>query len=187
MTTGFRSNSSASTYTATKGIVASFTRSAGAVTVQTIAVDTTGKALFNADAAATNANAGIIDAKRAADGSIDVSAGTFSIGTLDISALTDSTADQATLDSYINGADAGIAALTSSASSFGADKARITMQETFIKSLTDSVNSGISTLVDADMNAESSKLQALQVKQQLGVQALSIANSSAQMLTRLFQ
>ena len=147
-------NSSASTYTATKGIVASFTRSAGAVTVQTIAVDTTGKALFNADAAATNSNAGIIDAKRAADGSIDVSAGTFSIGTLDISALTDSTADQATLDSYINGADAGIAALTSSASSFGADKARITMQETFIKSLTDSVNSGISTLVDADMNAE---------------------------------
>ena len=187
MTTGFRSNSSASTYTATKGIVASFTRSAGAVTIQTIAVDTTGKALFNADAAATNANAGIIDAKRATDGSVDVSAGTFSIATLDISALTDSSADQATLDSYINGADAGISALTSSASSFGADKARITMQETFIKSLTDSVNSGISTLVDADMNAESSRLQALQVKQQLGVQALSIANSSAQMLTRLFQ
>jgi flagellin len=180
-------DSSASTYTATKGIVASFTRSAGAVTIQTIAVDTTGKALFNSDAAATNANAGIIDAKRATDGSVDVSAGTFSIATLDISALTDSSADQATLDSYINGADAGISALTSSASSFGADKARITMQETFIKSLTDSVNSGISTLVDADMNAESSRLQALQVKQQLGVQALSIANSSAQMLTRLFQ
>jgi len=42
-------------------------------------------------------------------------------------------------------------------------------------------------LVDADMNAESTRLQALQVRQQLGVQALSIANQSAQMILRLFQ
>jgi flagellin len=180
-------DSSAASYTATKGVVASFSRSAGVVSVQTISIDTTGKALFNADAAATNANAGIIDAKRAADGSVDVAAGTFSIGTLDISALTDSAADQAKLDSYIKGADAGISALTASASGFGADKARITMQDNFVKSLMDSINSGISTLVDADMNAESSKLQALQVKQQLGVQALSIANSSAQLILKLFQ
>jgi flagellin len=180
-------DSSASTYTATKGIVASFTRSAGAVTVQTIAVDTTGKALFNADAAATNANAGIIDAKRAADGSIDQAAGTFSVATIDISALTDNLTDQATLDSFLKGTDAALAGITSAASDYGTDKARIAMQESFVKTLTDAIDSGISTLVDADMNTESSKLQALQVKQQLGVQALSIANSSAQLILKLFQ
>ena len=42
-------------------------------------------------------------------------------------------------------------------------------------------------LVDADMNEESTKLQALQVQQQLGIQALSIANSSSQSILRLFQ
>ena len=180
-------DSSAASYTATKGIVSSFSRSAGVVSVQTILIDTTGKALFNADAAATNANAGIIDAKRAADGSIDQAAGTFSVATLNISALTDSVADQATLDSYLKGADAALAGITAAASGYGADKARITMQENFVKTLTDAIDSGISTLVDADMNAESSKLQALQVKQQLGVQALSIANSSAQLILKLFQ
>ena len=180
-------NSSATSYTATKGIVSSFSRSAGVVTVQTISIDTTGNALFNADAAATDANAGIIDAKRAADGSVDQAGGTFSVATLDISGLTDNTTDQATLDTYIKGADAALAGITSAASDYGADKARITMQESFVKALTDAVDSGIGTLVDADMNAESSKLQALQVKQQLGVQALSIANSSAQLILKLFQ
>jgi flagellin len=180
-------DSSAASYTATKGIVSSFSRSAGVVTVQTISIDTTGDALFNVDAAATNANAGIIDAKRAADGSIDQAAGTFSVATIDISALTDNTTDQATLDSFLKGTDAALAGITSAASDYGTDKARIAMQESFVKTLTDAIDSGISTLVDVDMNTESSKLQALQVKQQLGVQALSIANSSAQLILKLFQ
>ena len=45
----------------------------------------------------------------------------------------------------------------------------------------------MSSLVDADMNEESTRLQALQVQQQLGVQALSIANQSSQQILRLFQ
>ena len=51
----------------------------------------------------------------------------------------------------------------------------------------DSIETGIGQLVDADMNAESTRLQALQVRQQLGVQALSIANQSAQQILQLFQ
>ena len=51
----------------------------------------------------------------------------------------------------------------------------------------DAVSRGIGQLVDADMNEESTKLQALQVKQQLGVQALSIANSSSQTILSLFR
>src|SRR5437868_6370646 len=180
-------DSSAASYNATKNVVASFTRTAGVATIQTISVDTTGMALYNADAAATNANAGIIDVKRAADGSIDTAAGTFSIANLDISALTDSTTDLATLDSYIKGADGAIKGMTSAAASFGAVKSRIGMQQTFVKALSDALDRGISALVDADMNEESTKLQALQVKQQLGVQSLAIANSQSQTILKLFQ
>ncbi len=58
---------------------------------------------------------------------------------------------------------------------------------TFVSSLQDSLNSGISNLVDADLAKESATLQALQTKQQLGVQALSIANSSTSILLSLFR
>jgi flagellin len=59
--------------------------------------------------------------------------------------------------------------------------------QTFVSSLQDSLNSGISNLVDADLAKESATLQALQTKQQLGVQALSIANSSTSVLLSLFR
>jgi flagellin len=51
----------------------------------------------------------------------------------------------------------------------------------------DAISRGVGQLVDADMNEESTRLQALQVKQQLGVQALSIANSSSQTILSLFR
>jgi flagellin len=77
--------------------------------------------------------------------------------------------------------------MTDTASSLGAIKSRIGLQQDFVKSLMDALDRGVSTLVDADMNQESTKLQALQVQQQLGVQALSIANSSTQSILKLFQ
>lgn len=58
---------------------------------------------------------------------------------------------------------------------------------TFIGKLQDSLTAGIGNLVDADLAKESAKLQALQTKQQLGVQALSIANSSSNSLLSLFR
>jgi flagellin len=58
---------------------------------------------------------------------------------------------------------------------------------TFISSLQDTLNQGISNLVDADLAKESATLQALQTKQQLGVQALSIANSSTSIMLSLFR
>ncbi|MGZ5984679.1 MAG: flagellin, partial [Caulobacteraceae bacterium] len=57
----------------------------------------------------------------------------------------------------------------------------------FVQSLQDSLQTGISNLVDADMASESAKLQALQTKQQLGVQALSIANQSTSIMLSLFR
>ncbi|MCB1419317.1 MAG: flagellin, partial [Notoacmeibacter sp.] len=69
----------------------------------------------------------------------------------------------------------------------GATKSRISMQTDFVNTLLDAVERGIGTLVDADMTEESTRLQALQTQQQLGIQALSIANSSAQNILQLFQ
>lgn len=74
-----------------------------------------------------------------------------------------------------------------SAASFGSAQGRIETQANFISSLTDSLRSGIGTLVDADMEEASARLQALQVQQQLGVQALSIANQAPQSLLSLFR
>lgn len=73
------------------------------------------------------------------------------------------------------------------AAAFGSAQASINSQGEFVKVLTDSLKSGVGSLTDADMEAASAKLQALQVQQQLGVQALSIANQQPQALLSLFR
>lgn len=75
----------------------------------------------------------------------------------------------------------------SAASDFGSTQTQIEAQGAFVLSLIDSMTSGIGAMVDADMEAASAKLQAIQVQQQLGVQALAIANSSPQALLALFR
>ncbi|KAB2943235.1 flagellin [Hyphomicrobium sp.] len=176
-------DSSAAGFNATKSIVSSISRAGGTISVQTISVNTNSMILFDANAAAS----GILDATRNATTGVVDAAGTFAISTLNISALTDSTADLAILDGYIKGADRAITEMTAGATALGAAKARIEIQQSFVSSLMDAIEGGISQLVDADMNEESTRLQALQVKQQLGIQALSIANSSSQSILRLFQ
>jgi flagellin len=89
--------------------------------------------------------------------------------------------------SLVNIAAKAITDLTVAATNLGSYKSRIGMQQEFVKDLRDAIDRGISSLVDADMNEESTRLQALQVQQQLGVQALSIANQSSQSILRLFQ
>lgn len=69
----------------------------------------------------------------------------------------------------------------------GSDTKKLEAHAGFVGRLMDSINKGIGDLVDADLAVESAKLQALQVKQQLGVQALSIANGAPQIILNLFQ
>jgi flagellin len=83
--------------------------------------------------------------------------------------------------------DAAISQMTDAATGLGAAKSRLNLQKDFVSSLMDAIDTGIGQLVDADMNEESTRLQALQVRSQLGVQALSIANQSAQQILQLFQ
>jgi flagellin len=165
-------DSSADTYNATKTIVASFSRTGDAVSIGTINIDVGGTKLFD-----SNDQSGILDTE-----TDDVS-----VFNLDISELTDSDDDIATLEGLITQVDGALSSMTDSATSLGSAKARIGIQQDFVKSLMDALDRGVGALVDADMNEESTKLQALQVQQQLGIQALSIANSSSQNILRLFQ
>ncbi len=69
----------------------------------------------------------------------------------------------------------------------GAAAKRIESHNTFVSKLQDAITSGIGNMVDADLASESAHLQSLQVKQQLGTQALSIANQSPQSILSLFR
>ena len=70
---------------------------------------------------------------------------------------------------------------------FGSSQKRVDIQKEFVGSLMDSMKVGIGSLVDADMEETSARLQALQVQQQLGIQALSIANQQPQNILSLFR
>jgi flagellin len=87
----------------------------------------------------------------------------------------------------ISGVDAALQSMTDAAATLGSSKSRIDMQTDFVGNLMDAIDRGIGQLVDADMSQESTRLQALQVQQQLGVQSLSIANSNAQSILSLFR
>lgn len=72
-------------------------------------------------------------------------------------------------------------------SAFGSSQNRISNQVEFVNTLSDSLKTGIGALTDANLEEASARLQSLQVQQQLGVQALSIANSGPQQLLALFR
>jgi flagellin len=72
-------------------------------------------------------------------------------------------------------------------SNLGTDSKKLGIHKTFISKLADELKNGIGNLVDADLATESAKLQALQTKQQLGIQALSIANQAPSTLLALFR
>ncbi len=82
--------------------------------------------------------------------------------------------------------DNAIVTVTNALASLGAAAKRIEVQKEFTGSLVDILKEGVGSLVDADLAEESAELQSLQIKQQLGVQALSISNSSPRNILSLF-
>lgn len=170
-------NSGAVGYAATKSIVGSFNRAAnGSVSVGLINIDTTKTELFDsAD------QSGILDKTFTTTGAGAV---TVSVSTLSITAAGINDID---IDGMISAVDTSLKEMTSAASNLGAAKGRISMQKDFVSNLMDAINRGVGTLVDADMSEESTRLQALQTQQQLGIQALSIANAGSQSILSLFR
>jgi len=97
-----------------------------------------------------------------------------------ISTMSSASTLVATIQTSLTNVDAAWAKLSSGAAKFS-------IQGTFTQNLSDTLTTGIGNLVDANMAQESASLQALQVKQQLGIQALSIANQAPQSILSLFQ
>jgi flagellin len=158
-------NTSAATSTE---IVSNYTRSAsGSAVIGTIKVDLSKVRMFESATGSGGLLGSLVAVNVSTNGSAALDA-TFVTG-------------------LINTASKAITDLTSAATNLGSYKSRISMQQEFVKDLRNAIDRGISSLVDADMNEESTRLQALQVQQQLGVQALSIANQSSQSILSLFR
>lgn len=171
-------DSSLSSYNSNKSIVSSFARGASGITIQTIDFNGDNAKLYD-----DNDQSGILDLEdTTTNGGV-----TYSVATLDISTLTDSANDTADLEQMISWVDNALGMMTTAAADLGALKNSIDNQTSFVKTLMEAVQRGVGTLVDADMTEESTKLQALQVQQQLGVQALSIANQNSQTILSLFR
>ena len=177
----------------TKEIVASFNRASdGAVSVTTLAFDTSESVLIDTN----DANNGLLTkgfqvtqpsgttTTVATYFLIDPGATTSATGT-EIVLTTSMNEDE--LDGMISAVDSMLQRLTDSASTLGAITSRIEMQDEFVSTLMDVIDKGVGRLVDADMNEESTKLKALQTQQQLGIQALSIANTNAENILTLFK
>lgn len=87
----------------------------------------------------------------------------------------------------LNKLDDSITQLNAALGELGAQAKQISAHNSFVSKLMDTLESGVGNLVDADLAKESARLQALQVQQQLGAQALSIANSAPQIILSLFR
>lgn len=83
--------------------------------------------------------------------------------------------------------ESAITTVNDTLSDLGSIATRLELQKSFSNTLTDTLNVGIGNLVDADLARESANFQAIQTKQQLGLQALSIANQAPQSVLSLFR
>ena len=179
----------------TKNVVASFNRdSGGNVSVGTIGLDVSSMTLIGTD----NETLGLLTKDYDADQLlatptatpdnyrlIDV-VGQTTAATGTVIALASTTTD-AQVNAMVRVVDKILSDMTTAASNLGASKSRMDIQSEFVSNLRNSIDKGVGTLVDADMTEESTRLKALQTQQQLGVQALSIANSSSQSVLSLFR
>ncbi|MFL5011964.1 MULTISPECIES: flagellin [Rhizobium] len=162
----------------TKNVVSSFVRD-GSNAVSVVMTDyilddsSTGNVLFGMSSGAVETSTGILGTSNGATGSVYA---------MDITNFT-----LGQIQSALTNVESALKAMTSAGAQLGSISKRIELQENFVSALSDSIDSGVGRLVDANMEEESSKLSALQTQQQLAVQSLSIANSSSQTILTLFR
>jgi flagellin len=163
----------------TKSVVSSFVRDgSGNVSVKMT------------DYALNTSSSGNVLFGMSTNGTIDTSSGI--LGTADANGdsvfslnITNFTTGQ--IQSALSTVESALSAMTTAGAQLGSISTRIDNQETFVSALSDSIDSGVGRLVDANMEEESSRLTALQTQQQLAIQSLSIANSSSQNILSLFR
>ena len=102
-------------------------------------------------------------------------------------ASTDISVSTAAATTASNAIDTAITSLNQSLATMGSQAAALDIQNDFLSKLSDTIEQGIGNLVDADLAKESARLQSLQIKQQLGAQALSIANQAPSLILSFFR
>jgi flagellin len=117
----------------------------------------------------------------------DLSLGGATLGGASGISATSSIGTQTMAANMIATVNSAITSVSSALSKLGTGSRSLASHLTFVGKLQDTLDAGVGNLVDADLAKESAKLQALQTKQQLGVQALSIANQSSSVLMSLFR
>ncbi|MBW9051740.1 flagellin [Rhizobium mesosinicum] len=162
----------------TKSVVSSFVRDGSngvsvKMTDYVLSNTSTGNVLFGMSGGAIETSTGILGSSVGSVGSV------YSLDITNLS-LTD-------LGLALTNVENALKAMTSAGAKLGSITTRINMQDDFVSALSDSIDSGVGRLVDANMEEESSKLSALQTQQQLAIQSLSIANSSSQNILSLFR
>jgi flagellin len=170
----------------TKSVVGSFNRDAkGNVSLTTLQYDTNKSSLIEVNASGANVTngTGLLSSNISYTDTTGATVSlTFSVLSLDITSMTNGALSQA-----LSGVDSVLTQMTDAAADLGALNSRIDLQKGFVENLSDSIEKGVGRLVDADMNEESTRLKALQTQQQLGIQALTIANTNSQNILSLFR
>jgi flagellin len=131
-----------------------------------------------------------IQALASTDGTkkITVTGQTLSLsGTIVTVKTTSTISTTAKASTMVTAINASIQNTAAALAKLAAGSKQFSIQNDFVSKLVDTLNAGIGNLVDADLAVESAKLQALQVKQQLGVQALAIANAAPSITLSLFR
>lgn len=145
---------------------------------------------FNGANMITGTSPTTVAALASADGQnkITVAAQNLSLGGGNVTvAATSSIATQSAAAAMIATVNTSIANVSSALSKLGTGSKALSSHVDFVGKLQDTIEAGVGNLVDADLAKESARLQSLQTKQQLGIQALSIANSSSSTLLGLFR
>ena len=170
----------ATTNTTAVNVVTSFSKSDTTDTVGVTDIGLDANPLYTtANGAQGAAGTGVLDAAGAQSG--------FSVDAMTTSDGSGNARSSTVLGEEQNDIETAIGKLTSVASKLGSIQSNLTAQTTFTQTLSDSLTSGVGSLVDADMNQASTRLNALQTQQQLGIQSLSIANANSQLILKLFQ
>lgn len=147
-------------------------------------------ATFNGVNMLNGASATTIAALADADGTskLTVQAQDLALGGANVTiAATDSIGTQTLATSAMSALTSSIANVSTALSKLGTGSKAVASHLSFVNKLQDAVDAGVGNLVDADLAKESAKLTALQTKQQLGVQALTIANQAPQAIMSLFR
>ncbi|KJX89399.1 Flagellar filament 33 kDa core protein [Agrobacterium tumefaciens] len=176
--------------TGAKTVVSGFVRDGGG----TVSVTKTDYTLIDTTAGTTTANVlfgltgspATLDTTKGIIGQPGTASG-ISVWDIDLKLFNSATPPTYTIGNLLTDVETAFQSISSASAALGSIKMRIGLQEDFVSKLTDSIDKGIGRLVDADMNEESTKLKALQTQQQLGIQSLSIANTSSENILSLFR